>query len=93
MVILLPLPAYITEYRAVPFETVFIGGFGSNDVFAMTVTVSFESVILDATAVVVAANDAMDMGMALIEGIDDFGADVVDGFAFAFAMDMVLVLL
>lgn len=91
MVILLPLPAYITEYRAVPFETVFIGGFGSNDVFAMTVTVSFVSVILDAAAVVVAANDAIDM--ALIEGVDVFGADVVDGFAFAFAMDMVLVLL
>lgn len=90
MVILLPLPAYITEYNAVPFETVFIGGFGSIDVFAITVIVSFNSVIFGATVVVVATAGTIEM--VLIAGVDVCTA-VVTGFAFTFAIDMVLVLL
>lgn len=94
MVILLPVPAYITEYNAVPFETVFIGGFGSNDVFAITVTVlSFGSTTFDAILVVVgaAAATAVDtIEMAVIIGVDDCTADTV-GFAFTLAIDTVLV--
>lgn len=90
MVILLPVPAYITEYKAVPFETVFIGGFGSIDVFATTVSVSFGSIIFGAATVVVAAADTTEM--APNAGID-ICTHVVAGFTFTLAIDMVLVLL